>query len=318
VTLNGCIGTQCYTVDSVLCNPIGIINGYVFNDKQLSVTGSVNAYKLNNNGEVYELAATTAIGPDGFYYFGGLTPGVYIVRAEPTPNSPLAELYLPTYYANAPSWDLATPIVVPSMLPVTNDIYLIRQAPGGGPGVIGGVLADPGHIVAEAGEVRGSGGLANIVILLYDQYGQVMDYTITLEDGSFRFTDLALGTYRIRFDLPGIPSQEIWVTLTQDVPEQLQVNILLDEQVDTENPVAEQVSLYPNPATEEIHMTVPGDNETYEIQVVDVAGKVVYAGSARNASGILTVEISSLTHGLYQVNLVSNSRLLYGRFIKQE
>jgi hypothetical protein len=318
VTLNGCVGTQCYTVDSVICNPIGIINGYVFNDQQTEVFADVSAFKLNNDGSAYELVATSTIGPDGFYYFGALESGVYIVKADPLPNTPTAEDYVPTYHANAATWSSASPIVVPSMLPVTNDITLIAQVPGGGPGVIGGILADPGNFTTQASEVRGQGGLPNVVILLHDVYGNVIDYTTTLEDGSYRFPDLALGTYRLKFDIPGIASQEIWVTLTADEPSQLSVNIILEESVAVDDVVAESISLYPNPATTQISMSLPGDNVSYNFQLVDVTGKIVTAGSAQNTNGILTVDVSALTHGLYQINLVSNSRLFYGRFVRQE
>ena len=63
---------------------------------------------------------------------------------------------------------------------------------------------------------------------------------------------------------------------------------------------------------------IDAEDVPYAIQVVDMQGKVLYAGSARNDKGILSVSIYDLPNGLYHVNLVSENHLYYGRFVKQE
>ncbi len=319
-TLNGCVNTTCITVDSLSPNSgFNIISGYVIGDTLSSLKGIVTAYLINNNtGEIFAEAGSSPIGQDGFYSIGNLAPGIYILKASLDANTPGAERYIPTYHLSSDTWDHADPYVIPNWLPVTTDIWLIRKAGLTGGGVIGGLITDPQHLVAEEdGEQRNGGGLANVVVLLHDVNGLPLDYEVSLEDGSFRFTELPYGTYRVSFDIPGIISPDVWVTLTAQNPEILNVNLTAGT-VAVDDPRSEEIRLYPNPAAHRIHMAVPGENQPYEIQVTDMQGKMVFAGSARNVNGILSIDVSTFANGLYQVNLLREDRLFYGRFIKQE
>ena len=146
-----------------------------------------------------------------------------------------------------------------------------------------------------------------------------MNFTVSLQDGSFRFTGLPWGTYRVRFDIPGITSPDIWVTLTPEDPERLQVNLIVnDGTTAVADPTSTEIKLYPNPAKEEINMPIPGINTKYDIQVVDMQGKVVYAGSERITHGVLRVDISSYPPGLYHIQLHGEQVFYYGRFVKQD
>jgi hypothetical protein len=109
------------------------------------------------------------------------------------------------------------------------------------------------------------------------------------------------------------------VTLSASNPEKLGVTIIAENGASAVNDLeAEVIQLYPNPAKEAINMVVPGGNAIYDIQVLDMQGRIVYAGSARNYNGILSIDISRYSDGLYHVNLLNDDHRFYGRFIKQE
>jgi hypothetical protein len=109
------------------------------------------------------------------------------------------------------------------------------------------------------------------------------------------------------------------VTLSAGEPEKLQVMIIAENGASAVNePTAEAIHLYPNPAKEQINMALPGSNVIYEIQVLDMQGRIVYAGSARNYNGILSIDVNQYSDGLYHINLVNDDHRFYGRFIKQE
>jgi hypothetical protein len=199
------------------------------------------------------------------------------------------------------------------------DIWMIRADSVGGPGVIGGVITDPQNLTAsENEEARGGDGLPNIEILLKDAQGKVLNYTISTQDGSFRFVDLPLGTYRISYDIPGLHSPEVWVTLTQDSPEKLQIPLIVEGITDTEEPKAELLEFYPNPAKESITIQIPGDNADYRIQVVDMQGRIVESGSAKSNDGIMLIDVRQYSPGLYHINLMGETSSYFGRFVKQE
>ena len=57
---------------------------------------------------------------------------------------------------------------------------------------------------------------------------------------------------------------------------------------------------------------------SYALQMVDMQGKVVYTGSAKNYNGVITVNVGSYAPGLYHLNIKGDQGIYYGRFIKQE
>ncbi|HEX5112680.1 MAG TPA: T9SS type A sorting domain-containing protein, partial [Saprospiraceae bacterium] len=318
----GCSSTACITVDSL--NPVqgvNIIQGFVTSDTLTVVKGKVHAYLVSgNNGNVFAEKAVVDIDQNGFYSINTLEPGIYLVKADFTTGSAEDFYHIPSYHIAGTTWESADPIALPNMLPVTTDINLTRKAPHNGLGVIGGTVTDPNHIVAQEGEeIRNLAGLSNVVVLLNDVNGNPIDYITTDEDGKYRFTDLPFGTYRLRYDIAGLPSPEVWVTLTAENPEKLQVTIIAEGGATAvDDPKAEMIQLYPNPATDEINVVIPGNEGIYEIEVVDMQGRMIYAGSGRNYNGILRVDISQYSAGLYSVSLLKQDHRFYGRFIKQE
>ncbi len=319
----GCSSTACITIDSLFpAQGSNVITGYVlYSDSLASVNGQVHAYSMaNNHGGTFEEKASVQIGQGGYYSISGLDPGVYLVKADFADGSSAALNYIPTYHQSKTTWEAADPVTLPNSLNVTTDIELVHKTSHTGSGVIGGVVTDPNHIVADVNEdTRNLVGLSHVEILLNDLYGQPLDYIISDENGNFKFTDLAFGTYRLRYDIPGLPSPDVWVTLTADNPEKLQVTIIAENGSSAVHDLASEViQLYPNPAREQINVVVPGNNSIYDIQVVDMQGRIVYAGSARNYNGILSIDVSQYSNGLYHVNLINDNHRFHGRFIKQE
>jgi hypothetical protein len=119
--------------------------------------------------------------------------------------------------------------------------------------------------------------------------------------------------------LPGLHSPDVWVTLSPENPEVLQVTLIVNQgSTAVDDLETEEIKLYPNPAKEEINIPVPVANTTFDIQLIDMQGKVVHAGSVRNQNGVFTVDVSSFATGLYHVNLKGDQRVYYGRFVKQD
>lgn len=322
-TLNGCETTTCITLDSLNAPGIAdVISGYVFADTLTTLRGTVHAYLIDNNtGGVFGEVGSSEIRQDGFYAISGLNPGIYLVKADFQANTEEDLLYIPTYHASATTWEEADPHVLPNLLTITTDIKLVRKIGHNGIGVIGGTVTDPNHLIAsgETEEDRNLVGIGNVVILLYDETGTPIDYVKSDENGNFRFENLPFGTYRLKFDIPGIASPEVWVTLTQENPEKLQVNLIAENgSVGVHEPKSEVIDIYPNPAKEEINMTLPGGEAPYEIQIVDMQGRFMFSGSARNYNGILSIDVSRLSAGLYQVRLLNDGHRFHGRFLKQE
>jgi hypothetical protein len=297
-----------------------VINGYVFSDTLQSIKGRVIAYAITNEPGQFEEKGSSQIDANGFYNIAGLDPGMYLVQAVLDPNTSGAALYLPTYHLSTTDWEKADPHVLPNMLPVTTDIYLVRKQGLQGSGIIAGNITDPHQIMTDGSEARNGGGLVDVIILLHDEQGTPVDYDVTVDGGEYRFENLPFGTYRLKFDIAGIPSPEVWVTLTANDPVIQQVNFIVDTgSVSTDDQSRpEEIQLYPNPVRYAVNTVIPGLTSTYEIRVIDLQGKVIHAGSGKNYEGILTIDVSTYPSGMYQVHIVNGHQLYYGSFVKLE
>ena len=109
------------------------------------------------------------------------------------------------------------------------------------------------------------------------------------------------------------------MTLTPESPEKLNVTMILNQGTTAvDDPQHEEIQLHPNPATHEVFIPVQGLSAAADIRISDMQGREVYTGSADRVNGIIRVDISDFTPGLYLVNLKSEETMYYGRFVKQE
>jgi hypothetical protein len=89
-----------------------------------------------------------------------------------------------------------------------------------------------------------------------------------------------------------------------------------EEFVGIEEPKAEQLVLYPNPATDLISLQVPkeiGENGLF--QVFDLAGNLVHRETVSN-SNLVQVDVSSLASGTYLVQLAGTNSVRTSKLIK--
>lgn len=320
-TIFGCVEEVCIDIDSIP-NPHGLnsISGFVFAGPTENLEGKVFAYAVHQQtGEPYLVADSVDIDENRWYNFHHLPDGLYILRAELTPGSTGADDYLPSYHVHTVAWTDAALHQLPNFLTVTTDIHLVPASNLEGGGVIGGTIIDPSNILADIEpEIRGASGLAGIVVLLKNASGEPLQFRRSGENGNFRFDNLPYGTYRLSFDVPGIPSPEIWVTISPANPEQTQITLEIDGLgVGTDEPGSHQVTIYPNPATQDIFIPLQSVHPVYAVQVTDVQGKVVFEGSVPNQGGILTVRVDTFVPGLYFVHVRNGQTGYHGKFIKQ-
>jgi len=316
----GCTATACMTIDTLFPGAGNVISGTVFGDTLSALTASVYAYRLvDNTQDEYVLFASTPVGQQGFYMFSNMPDGLYLLKAEGELGTATAELFIPTYHYNSASWEEATPHILPNWLPVTTDIRMIRTTGLQGGGVIGGAVFDPeGLVAAEDLHLRGSGGLGGILILLKDAAGQPLQYVHTEEDGSFRFDQLPYGTYRLAFDLPGYHSPDVWVTISPDEPEKLEINLPVSGITAVEEPGVESINVYPNPARDILYVPVSGMESEYAVRMTDVQGRIVFAGSMAPQAGVIRMDVSGYAPGVYQVQVFGPQRVHVGRWVRQE
>ncbi|MBL7773277.1 MAG: PKD domain-containing protein [Chitinophagaceae bacterium] len=80
--------------------------------------------------------------------------------------------------------------------------------------------------------------------------------------------------------------------------------------------VKEQLQVYPNPSQDVFHIILP-DTKTYELKVVDMAGRTIVKNDIQSASKTYSLQASTLSNGIYHLSISGNDKIMHTRIIKQ-
>ena len=309
----GCTSTSCITIQILQENDV--VSGFVYAGDSLFnpifLEGWAFLIEYDPTGGTLTAVDSTefTVSPNqvGFYSFGSVPPGDYLVKAFLNPDSDGYEDYLPTYHYSYLHWDEADEVTVPYMGQQYFDIALIPGNNPGGPGFIGGLVSEGANIWGGNEEVRGGVGdpMHNVSILLLDEFESPVTHTLTSMDGTFTFENLAWGTYKVEVEIPGLEQGEKWVTIGPDNPGAdisfdvgengvVSALIQIDQVVESlayPNPVSDLLSVYfstDQPA--EGHLSLLSlDGKTELMQVLDL----------HSGGQVLSVPVADLPSGMY-------------------
>ncbi|QDA60368.1 M4 family metallopeptidase [Hymenobacter jejuensis] len=90
------------------------------------------------------------------------------------------------------------------------------------------------------------------------------------------------------------------------------VRVTSDAQLSNE--IAKSLEVYPNPATDQLYLTLPNNGAAVSVQVTDVRGAKA-AGFSYDGKGSLN--ISGLAKGLYTLTVSDGQKVFHQRFVKQ-
>jgi PKD repeat protein len=314
-----CMDTYCETVTIDVPNLYNL-GGTVFAGNFPIDEGFAYLFKIEN-GQIVDVFASF-IHEYGYYDFFQLEEGTYILKAELSPNSPLYNLYIPTYYVSVPNWVNADIINLQAntwnadvhMIPISN------LSPGSGI-IAGQVMKGEYEFFSESSPV------GNVEILLSDDNGQLYTCTYSDADGYFGFPDLAFATYRVTAEVTGKYSTTAVVTLDENNPSVTDIFFFIQgDQISLSIPGQEAANgisigeVYPNPAREQASLDINiGASADMLVSVFDQTGKMVMKEEFAFSAGLnrVTLQTGQWSTGLYTVKILSNNgRLVVRKLIK--
>ncbi|MFN4257044.1 MAG: T9SS type A sorting domain-containing protein [Saprospiraceae bacterium] len=254
--------------------------------------------------------------------------GDYIVKASLSPQSPVYQSYIPTYWHEAALWSDAQSVEVDH--PFKQSLIFLTMLEGqnpGGPGFIGGLVSEGANLQAGEGEAeRGSGQpLAGVCILLTLPDGTPVGHATTDANGSFQLPNLPLGTYHVWVDIPGLEPVFVEVVLTAANPSVSNVYILVDEDSaavtldadDLKNDPS-NVHIYPNPANDVAQIVLEKwQNQRVRISVLNSLGGLVFEqNSDEVVSPTHSLDVADWPNGQYFVVVeTSNGKKSLGKLV---
>lgn len=78
-----------------------------------------------------------------------------------------------------------------------------------------------------------------------------------------------------------------------------------------------RLSLYPNPATDVMQITLDAPYAKLQVVITDLAGRLVFQEDKQNATGIITINVANLPKGEYVLMLLTNDQRRTLPFVKQ-
>ena len=242
--------------------------------------------------------------------------------------------FIMTYYkkdgTQASTWKDATPIIVEPANNADQHIPIVvtlTQEPNMEHGTITisgtlGFADDDIHGLSKirpVSNLNGNVSLSSASAVKSDEYELVK--TIQTTDGHYSFTDLPEGYYRIVADIPGYESGAVDIHVVEGM-ETVNFIVKTDTKTITAEPSTlteapswqtKNVKVYPNPATDVLHVT--GLEGNYTVKIINILGQLVY--STTGSSPELLLNIGHLPSGMYFLRIESNQKATTCKIIKQ-
>lgn len=279
--------------------------------------GILNLLEIKPIGQAYYTIGTIALSNDTTFIFNDLYLGDYILTFDPEEAAfPLA---LTSYWRDAQFWEDADTL----SLTFSKDSVVLEVSflptPEDGDGQIFGVLEVESSInnrVIERTRVANarvtvrrststSRGLDNEFVLVGERF--------TNENGQFNFSDLIPALYRLRFDLPGVPTDETR-NVDLDLREKGEAEVIativdgkivIEEVITLSSPLESHTQVYPNPSTDFLTIRWPEAKRGLQYQLMDFQGRMLENGYLEKE--VLhegkKVDLQRLNKGIYILQL---------------
>ena len=282
-------------------------------------TGIASLYRIVNNQIVF--VEDNYFQELGYYWFGYLFPGDYMIKVGLTHGSPHYEDYFTTYYGDKISWTKANLLSITNTSLFEEEIHLLpvqQLAPGNG------IIR--GNVRFEQGDLFSMPPISATTVILSDIDHNPLVFTQPDASGYFELTGIPYGTYLLSADATGKPASTITINLDDNSPTVEGINLtvfgtnpsIIPEEFDQG---ISFIRVYPNPVRDNLHISLYSAISTpVSVKILDVTGRTYKVMTTVLDKGLNQVQVpaSSLPSGVYFLVLepLGNYLPVTAKFIK--
>jgi methionine-rich copper-binding protein CopC len=278
--------------------------------------GEARLHPKNSNG-TFGTPIISALSANGAFTFADVAVGQYALSIASASTAVLT-----TYFEKATTLANATLLTLSaeSIEGIVVDMIEKPSVPGG-PGSIAGKLLLSGdgsrHLVTDGRTMEGTPLSGVTILLVSSPGGELIASTVTASDGSFGFSNLPLGAYKLLIDYEGnvsLESPEITISTGQlsfEVASEVTNEgiVIIATPATTTGISAEvlrsMIKAYPNPSQGQFTIVWDGSlADVTEIIVHNNNGSAVWQHPMTAAQ--LTVDISGQPAGVYFLRLITS------------
>ena len=320
-----CLDTICKTI-FVNNNTIISISGNVYAKTNLLPKGIAVLNKVETSN--YTAIKYTEIN-NGFYEFNNLNEGNYLVYAIPYFDDleNYYPLYYPTYTSDTAHYNNAELIFADSIEIQDINLKYNEDINHGFGNISGKIVYDYGsnfetNIYNQNwfSDLKSDyeGVAQNITVLLYNNTGQVIRYSLTDENGNFEFKNIPYGTNIIYAEKAGKNTQTISCSLNQenDTIKNIIIHIEETEIINVEKLSIINANIYPNPFNNYLNINFSENLKNISILIYDITGKqIIYTNLAEINPKGYKINTNFLQKGSYILVVKSKDTEIFRRKI---
>ena len=301
-TTDGCTSEKC---DEIHVGTTVDVHGSVYAGDSFVDHALVDLIRSDAGGVMTVVDSREINDSLGSYWFGGVLPGHYYLRATLLSSSSFFGQFVPTYYIDAINWTTAH-LVELGQPNNPYDIHMVHNLNyNSGTGTISGMISQNTKIAASGTPVP------NVEVLLLNSSNEPLSYTVSDQEGNFEFGNVAFGSYSIYPEMPGKYTTPTIVTLDNTHPSvttafTIQGTNILGVYNQTSGFTSGISEIFPNPSIEKAHITISAVQETgINLSVYFITGQVasVFQFTLERGVNKLTIPVKNLSGGLYYVSI---------------
>lgn len=299
---------QTFTFGNGACE--GYLSGFVGAGSFNQPLDNGTVWLITFDAQTNLLTAVDSASVDsGYYFFGPVPCGDYLIKAAAGSNSAFYSGHIPTYYGNSPFWDFAATVSLSQVnIAITADIFLIAGNNPGGPGFIGGDVTQGANKWADEGDP-----VIGATVLLFDMAGNNIAYQYTDGNGEFGFSNLAWGTYQVYVEMLNKETIPAIVTIGPANPSVENIHVqVFETEITTgieDQPVTlEDLGMFPNPSSGITTVNLSSEISTQLIMnVTEMTGRKVMTATYQLNPGSNRVQFdaAALSAGYYNVSFTN-------------
>jgi len=262
-------------------------------------TGIASLYRIVNDQIIF--AENNLFQDYGYYWFGYLLPGEYLVKVGLTVGSPNYGKYFPTYWGNQILWTKSGLLDLDESQ-YEDEIYLQPvEVMQNGAGNI------QGYVNFEQGNSYSMPPINQTTVILMDIDQKPLRFTKPNDAGYFDFTGLPFDTYKITADATGKPSTTQTVTLNENSPSVAGLNLTVfgsNANFIPDGPEIQtaMVRIFPNPVSQEITAGIfSAVSAQTSIKILDISGREYFNALKQLEKGYqqFSIPASALPPGMF-------------------
>jgi PKD repeat protein len=281
-------------------------------------TGIASLYRIVNEQIVF--VEDNYFQEYGYYWFGYLIPGDYMVKVGLTQGSTHYNNYFTTYFGDDILWTKADLLNVDESLFEAEINLRPVQELAAGTGII------RGYVNFEQGHLFSMPPISQTSVILSDHDHTPLLFTHPNAAGYFEFSGIPFDSYFLTADATGKPASAVNITLSESSPLIEGINLTIFGS--NANFIAEGFEkglfltrIYPNPVQDNLHISFySGISAPVGIKIIDVTGKSYFSSTGKFETGIndVLIPVNSLPAGIYLIVLQTQGNYLpvTAKFVK--